>query len=276
MQVKYTVGRNEYQKMSTQELRNNFLIDSLFQSDEVQLVYCEVERSIVGSAVPVHTPLKLESAKELAASYFCERRELGILNIGGHGVISVDNTEFKLEPLDALYIGKGAQEIILTSIDAETPAKFYLVSYPAHAVHITSKISRSNATKVKLGCQETANKRTIYQYIHESGVQSCQLVLGYTELEPGSVWNTMPAHTHERRSEVYMYFGLATDSTVFHLMGPKNETRHIAMQEGNAIFSPIWSIHSGCGTQAYKFCWAMGGENKAFDDMDKIAISDLK
>lgn len=276
MKVRYTVGVNEYKHMDTQTLRDSFLIEKLFEAGALNLLYCEVERGIVGAAVPTDGSLKLEAGKELAADYFCQRREVGVLNIGGEGTVTVDGTAYAMENLDGLYIGKGSQEIAFSSANASEPARFYLISYPAHAEHPTKLAKKADANALHLGTVEDANKRTIYQYIHENGIQSCQLVMGFTALEPGSVWNTMPCHTHERRTEVYMYFGLDEASKVFHMMGPGDETRHITIGNEEAVISPMWSIHSGCGTKAYTFCWSMGGENQRFDDMDHIAIKDLK
>jgi 4-deoxy-L-threo-5-hexosulose-uronate ketol-isomerase len=181
-----------------------------------------------------------------------------------------------MENLDGLYIGRGSKEIVFKSMSADDPARFYIISYPAHTDYPTRQAKKAEANAIELGSTEEANKRTIYQYIHKNGIQSCQLVMGFTALEPGSVWNTMPCHTHERRTEVYLYFGLDDDTKVFHLMGPENETRHIALSNEQAVISPMWSIHSGCGTKAYTFCWSMGGENQRFDDMDHIQIKDLK
>ncbi|MEN8662956.1 MAG: 5-dehydro-4-deoxy-D-glucuronate isomerase [Lentimonas sp.] len=276
MDVRYTVGVNEYKHMNTQQLRDAFMIEALFTDGALNLLYCEVERGIVGAAVPTANALTLEAGKELAADYFCQRREVGVLNIGGAGSISVDGTEYSMEHLDGLYIGRGSKEISFNSEDASAPARFYLVSYPAHAEYPTAHAKKADANELNLGTVEDANKRTIYQYIHENGIKSCQLVMGFTALEAGSVWNTMPCHTHERRTEVYLYFGLEEDSKVFHMMGPGDETRHLAMSNEQAAISPMWSIHSGCGTKAYTFCWSMGGENQRFDDMDHIAIKDLK
>ena len=261
--------------MTTDELRDAFMVD-LFEAGSLNLLYCEVERSIVGAAVPTKERLTLEAGKELAADYFCERREVGVLNIGGNGSITVDGTEFSLEHLDGLYIGRGSREVVFRSEAPEDPARFYMISYPAHAAYPTRKARKAEANAIELGSQEDANKRTIYQYIHENGIQSCQLVMGFTALESGSVWNTMPCHTHERRTEVYLYFGLDEETKVFHMMGPGDETRHLALSNEQAVISPMWSIHSGCGTKAYTFCWAMGGENQRFDDMNHIQIKDLK
>ncbi len=275
MDVRYTVGKNEYKGMSTQELRDAFLV-SLFEEGKLNLLYTEVERSIVGAAVPTSSTLKLEAGKELAADYFCQRREIGVLNIGATGTVTVDGTEYSMDNLDGLYIGRGSKEISFSSVDAANPARFHMVSYPAHTEYPTTQAKKADANAINLGSLEDSNKRTIYQYIHENGIKSCQLVMGFTALEPGSVWNTMPCHTHERRTEVYMYFGLEETSKVFHFMGPGEETRHIAVANEQAVISPMWSIHSGCGTRAYTFCWAMGGENQRFDDMDHIQVADLK
>lgn len=275
MDVRYTVGKNEYKGMATDELREAFMVE-VFEQGVLNLLYCEVERSIVGAAVPTHGSLSLEAGKELAADYFCQRREVGVLNVGSSGSILVDGTEYSMENLDGLYIGRGSKEIVFKSANAEDPARFYLISYPAHADYPTQQARKADANAIELGSVEEANKRTIYQYIHKNGIQSCQLVMGFTALEPGSVWNTMPCHTHERRTEVYLYFGLEDNTKVFHMMGPGDETRHIALSNEQAVISPMWSIHSGCGTKAYTFCWSMGGENQRFDDMDHIQIKDLK
>lgn len=275
METRYTTGQNEYKRMTTDELREAFLVD-LFIDGELNLLYCEVERSIVGAAVPATGSLKLEAGAELAADYFCQRREVGVLNIGGNGTITVDGTEYQMENLDGLYIGRGSKKIVFDSASSEEPARFHIVSYPAHDKYPTTQAKKGDANAIELGTVEDSNKRTIYQYIHENGIKSCQLVMGFTALEPGSVWNTMPCHTHERRTEVYLYFGLDETSKVFHFMGPGDETRHIAVSDGQAVISPMWSIHSGCGTKAYTFCWAMGGENQRFDDMDHISVADLK
>jgi len=275
MDVRYTVGKNEYKRMTTDELRDAFLVD-LFESGKLNLLYCEVERAIVGAAVPTVSSLTLEAGKELAADYFCQRREVGILNIGGKGTVTVDGVEYQMDSLDGLYVGRGSKEVVFDSLSGEEPARFHFVSYPAHTEYPTTQAKKADANAIELGSVEDANKRTIYQYIHENGIKSCQLVMGFTALEPGSVWNTMPCHTHERRTEVYMYFNLDDASRVFHMMGPGDETRHLVVKNEQAVISPMWSLHSGCGTQAYTFCWAMGGENQRFDDMDHIAIKDLK
>ena len=275
MNIRYTIGKNEYKRMTTDELRDAFLVD-LFETGKMNLLYCEVERGVVGAVVPTAGSLKLEAGQELAADYFCQRREVGVLNLGAAGTVTVDGTEYKMDNLDGLYIGRGSKEIVFESDSAEDPARFYLISYPAHAAYPTTLAKQADANALELGTVEDANKRTIYQYIHENGIKSCQLVMGFTVLEPGSVWNTMPCHTHERRTEVYLYFGLDEESRVFHMMGPGDETRHLVVGNEQAVISPMWSIHSGCGTCNYSFCWGMGGENQRFDDMDHIAIKNLK
>ncbi len=275
MDIRYTIGKNEYRGMNSQQLREAFLAE-LFVQGELNLLYCEVERAIIGAAIPTDAPLPLKAGKELASDFFCERRELGVLNLGGPGTVSADGEPFAMENLDGLYIGRGTQDITFASIDPSNPSRFYLISYPAHADHPTTLAKKADANAITLGSHETANQRTIYQYIHENGIRSCQLVMGFTVLDSGSVWNTMPCHTHERRTEVYLYFGMDDNTRVFHMMGPGDETRHIVMANEQAVISPMWSIHSGCGTSTYSFCWAMGGENQRFDDMDHIATGDIR
>ncbi len=275
MDVRYLPDPQHFCRMTTQEVRQNFLITSLFETDVIEMIYCDVDRVIVGSAVPAAKPLALTSADELRADYFCQRRELGVLNIGGPGVVTVDGKSYPMANLDCLYIGRGSKEIIFTCDKSSKPARFYLLSYPAHKEYPVAHIKIDQANPVQLGSVEQSNKRTIYQCIHPKVVQSCQLVMGFTILDPGCVWNTMPPHTHERRMEVYMYFNIADDARVFHLMGQPTETRHIVTADGQAIISPSWSIHSGVGTAAYTFCWGMGGENQAFDDMDHLTMNDI-
>jgi 4-deoxy-L-threo-5-hexosulose-uronate ketol-isomerase len=225
---------------------------------------------------PLAASIALGADTMLRANYFMERRELGALNIGGKGLIHVDGTGYALETLDCLYIGRGAKEVVFESIDTTAPAVFYLLSYPAHATYPTTLVRKDQANSVELGSADTCNRRTIYKYIYLEGAQSCQLVMGVTHLHPGSAWNTMPAHTHMRRSEVYMYFNLAEEARVFHLMGPAEETRHIVMKNREAVVSPGWSIHAGVGTQAYSFCWGMGGENQDYGDMDPAPLNSLR
>jgi len=262
--------------MTTDEVRTSFLVGTLFAEDRITMVYSDVDRAIVGSAVPTRQPLSLESAPELRADTFCERRELGILNIGGAGTVTVDGTDYAMAGRDGLYVGRGSKAISFASDTAQTPARYYLLSYPAHAAYPTVHIRASDAEPVQLGSVGGSNKRTIYKLIHPDGAKSCQLVMGFTVLEPGSVWNTMPPHTHERRMEIYLYFDMSSGARVFHLMGPPSETRHIVVADCQAVISPSWSIHSGVGTGAYTFCWGMGGENQAFDDMDHLSIDELR
>ena len=268
MEIRYSRDPQSFVRMNTAEIRDEFLVADLFVPDEIKLTYSNVDRMIVGSAVPTNQPLSLEAGAELRAEYFAERREIGIFNIGAQGSITVDGQEYEMAHQDVLYIGRGSRGITFSSADASHPARFYIISLPAHREYPTTHVAQAQANRVDLGSQEASNTRTIFQYIHEGGVPSCQLVMGFTELAPGNVWNTMSAHTHARRSEVYMYFGLAGDNVVFHLMGDPQETRHIVVRDGQAVISPSWSIHAGAGTSNYSFVWAMGGENQAFDDMD--------
>jgi 4-deoxy-L-threo-5-hexosulose-uronate ketol-isomerase len=264
-----------YQRMTAEELKAAFLIDHLFESDTLRLVYSDIDRAIAGSAAPVRKELKLSAAAELAADYFTQRRELGVINVGQSGSVIVDKEKFALSNLDGLYIGRGSKWIEFSSDDAKAPALFYLLSYPAHMDYPTAHIKITEAEPIHLGSMEESNERTIYKYIHPDGVKSCQLVMGVTKLKPGSVWNTMPAHTHPRRMEVYFYFDLPNDAVVLHLMGKPTETRHIIVRNLEAVVSPSWSIHSGVGTSNYTFIWGMGGENQEFADMSAVPMEDL-
>jgi 4-deoxy-L-threo-5-hexosulose-uronate ketol-isomerase len=276
MKVRYSADPVRFSRMTTQEVRDEFLIDTLFQPDSLEMIYSDIDRAITGSAVPAKKTLSLSAADELRADFFCQRRELGVLNIGQAGTVTIDGTDYTMSNKDGLYIGRGCKDISFSSDNPKEPAKFYLLSYPAHFDYPTVHIKMSEAEPVELGTIEASNKRTIYKLIHPAGAESCQLVMGFTELAPGCVWNTMPPHTHERRMEVYMYFDIAEDTRVFHLMGKPDETRHIVVADGQAVISPSWSIHSGVGTGAYTFCWGMGGENQAFDDMDHLTIDKLR
>jgi 4-deoxy-L-threo-5-hexosulose-uronate ketol-isomerase len=277
MQVRYSPDLNGFKKMITEELRKSFLIETLFQINEIPMLYSDVDRSITGSAVPSGKTLKLVATKkEMAANYFTERRELGIINIGGSGTVLVNGKVYKMDSKDGLYVGRGEKTIELKSKSATKPAMFYFVSYPAHKDYPDKHITFANTTKRNLGSIQDANKRVINQYFHPGIMQTCQLVMGLTELEEGSVWNTMPAHTHQRRSEVYVYFNLKPDSFVVHILGEPTETRHIIIRDKQAVLSTSWSMHSGVGTQNYSFIWAMGGENQVFDDMDWIPMQNLK
>jgi len=277
MEVRYSPNQTEFKKFTTDELRKSFLIESLFQKNKIPMVYSDIDRSITGSAVPSGKTLKLVATKkEMAAEYFAQRREIGVINIGGKGSIVVNKKNYQMNNKDALYIGRGSKNVEFRSSDSKKPAMFYFVSYPAHTAYPTKHIKYSQSTPVKLGFDVECNKRTIYKYIHPGTMPTCQLVMGLTELEEGSVWNTMPAHTHQRRSEVYMYFNINPDSFVIHLLGEPAETRHIIIRNGQAVLSTSWSMHAGCGTKNYSFIWAMGGENQEFDDMDHISMKELK
>jgi 4-deoxy-L-threo-5-hexosulose-uronate ketol-isomerase len=265
-----------YRTMTTEELRETFLLSDLFQPGRIDLTYVDLDRTIVGSAVPVDKPLILPSDQMLKASYFTERRELGVLNIGAPGTVTVNGEVFDLDSLDALYVGRGNEHILFESKQQDRPAEFYLLSYPAHAEHPTCRIKSSEAMQVKIGSSHTANERQINRLIHLAGVRSCQLVMGFTQLAPGSVWNTMPPHTHNRRSEVYLYFNLPARERVIHLMGPADQTRNLIVADKQVVVSPGWSIHAGVGTTNYSFCWGMGGENQNYEDMDQVAIADLR
>jgi 4-deoxy-L-threo-5-hexosulose-uronate ketol-isomerase len=263
--------------LSAEEMRRSYLLDALFVPNTIPLVYSDIDRSITGTAVPQSSRLALRGSKqEMATEQFAERREIGIINIGSAGKVLVDGKTYELGPRDGLYVGRGAADISFESAKASEPAKFYFVSYPAHAAYPTTRILRSEAEASTLGAQATANARTIFKYIHPNGVKSCQLVMGLTALEEGSVWNTMPPHTHQRRSEVYMYFDLDPDAMVVHLVGVPEATRHLIMRNEQAVLNPSWSIHAGVGTRRYSFIWAMGGENQTFDDMDSAPVRTLR
>ncbi|MGZ7442323.1 5-dehydro-4-deoxy-D-glucuronate isomerase [Paenibacillus sp. TH7-28] len=277
MERRYASHPNEVKQFDTARLRQEFLIPQLFTPDKLELVLTHEDRLIVGGAAPVNREVKLETdLKELGVAYFLERRELGAINIGGPGSIVVDGTEYELGTKDCLYVGKGSREVIFKSKDAAKPAKFYLNSAPAHKEFPTAKTTLAEAESAALGSIENSNERTIHRLIHENGLQSSQLVMGMTQLKAGNMWNTMPAHVHPRRMEAYMYFDLPEDAVVIHLMGGPDETRHIVMRNEQAVISPSWSIHSGVGTSNYTFIWGMAGDNKAYGDMDAVAMKDLK
>lgn len=274
MEVKFAANPKDVKNYDTRRLREDFLIKSLFIPGTVKMVYSHADRIITGSVCPVK-PIKLEAGDQLRAEYFLERREMGIINIGDGGTVTVDGTVYSLNTKDGLYIGKGSKEIIFSSNNPSNPSKFYFNSAPAHTAYPTQKIEINKAEPERLGSAETSNKRTIYKYIHPAGVKSCQLVMGMTILEPGSVWNTMPCHTHDRRMEVYLYFDIPETAVVFHFMGEPDETRHIVVRNQEAVISPSWSIHSGCATQNYTFIWGMVGENQVFSDMDPVDMKTL-
>jgi 4-deoxy-L-threo-5-hexosulose-uronate ketol-isomerase len=275
MDVHFVASKTEVERLNTEELRSRFLFPDLFVDGEIRLKYCDMDRVIVGAACPAERPLSLDASDELRASCFCERRELGVINIGESGMITADGIEYAVGNRECLYIGRGTESISFAS-SAGKKALFYLISYPAHTRYPTTKATIDDARKIELGASEFANERVIYQYIHEAGIKSCQLVMGFTVLKEGSVWNTMPAHTHNRRSEVYLYFDVPEGNTVFHFMGEPQQTRHLCVGNRQAVLSPAWSIHSGCGTGDYTFIWAMGGENQRFDDMDPAPIDLLR
>lgn len=267
---------SEYAKgLDTEGLRSHFLILDIFVPGKISMTYSHVDRMIAGGITPAAGPLVLAVTKELGTSYFLERREMGIINIGGPGAITVDGTRHAVGSRDGFYISMGAREVAFSSDDAANPAKFWFNSAPAHRACPTRLVSKAQSKKVELGSAAECNKRVINQYIHPAVLETCQLVMGMTEFSPGSVWNTMPAHTHERRMEVYLYFDMPQDRVVFHFMGKPEETRHIVVRNEEAVISPSWSIHAGAGTGAYTFIWGMAGENQTFTDMDNIAMRDL-
>jgi len=277
MEIRHSTNPADAKHYDTATLRARYLIENLFQPEQIKMVYAHDDRLIIGGAFPINETLTLEAADVLKTEYFLERREAGFINIGGQAVIEVDGERFTLDKLDTLYVGKGAKEIKLSSGNAEeAPAKIYFTSALAHAVYPTRKVSVAEANTLNLGSLESSNERTIHQIIHENGVQSCQLMLGVTLFKPGSVWNTMPAHLHDRRMEAYLYFDMDENARVFHFMGQPDETRHIVIANEQAVISPSWSIHSGAGTSSYAFIWAMAGENYTFKDMDVVQMDALR
>lgn len=276
LEIRYANHPEDSKHYTTEELRRHYLIEKLFLENEARLVYSHIDRIVAGGIMPAGKKITLDAGKELGVSHFFQRREAGIINIGGKGKVTIDGNVYALDNDDGLYIGMGSREVAFESENVESPAKFYFNSSPAHKAFTTRVITLEEAKKVKLGEKENVNARTINQYIHPDVCDSCQLVMGMTILEPGSVWNTMPAHTHERRMEVYMYFNMSNDTRVFHFMGQPQETRHIALANEQAVISPSWSIHSGVGTSNYTFIWGMCGENIEFTDMDHIAIKDIR
>ncbi|NDL67088.1 5-dehydro-4-deoxy-D-glucuronate isomerase [Anaerotalea alkaliphila] len=273
--IRYASGPKDAKHYDTARLREEFHVDGLFRKDEVHLAYSHVDRIIAGSIFPVDKTLNLEAGKELGVEYFLARREMGIINIGGKGRILVDGVAYEMERQDGLYIGSETREVSFASDDPADPAKFYVNSAPAHTKHPNVKINIKDASPVRMGTDAELNKRTIYQYVHPNVCKSCQLLMGMTILEDGSVWNTMPCHLHERRMEVYFYFNMAEDALVFHMMGEPKETRHIVMRNEEAVISPSWSIHSGVGTRRYTFIWGMVGENQEYTDLEVVATKDV-
>jgi 4-deoxy-L-threo-5-hexosulose-uronate ketol-isomerase len=276
MEVRFEHSPKEVSEMNTGELRSAFLTDPLMQDDTIRLLYTHYDRVIVGGTSPVKKRLSLETHPELKADFFLQRREIGIINVGGKGKVYAEDTPYELGKLDCLYAGKGVKKLSFESNDPAEPALFYLLSSPAHAAQPVQFLPKEKALPTDMGSPETSNARTIYKYIHAEGIQSCQLVMGLTILKTGSVWNTMPAHTHTRRMEAYFYFDVPEQHRVFHFMGQPTETRHLLTANHQAIVSPPWSIHSGCGTSNYSFIWGMAGENYTYTDMDLVSISDLR
>ena len=262
--------------MTTEELRDNFLVKDLMQDDSIQLLYSHYDRMIIGGVKAVSKTQQLPNPDELKASFFLERREMGIINVGAKGIVTADGIKYELDSLDCLYLGRGTGKVSFAAARKNEPAVFYLLSAPAHHKYPNKKMSKEKAAPVKLGDITTSNKRTIYKYIHQDGIKSCQLVMGLTVLEEGSVWNSVPPHTHTRRMEVYFYFNLPDTQRVFHFMGEPQQTRHIVMANHEAVISAPWGVHYGCGTSNYGFIWGMAGENQAFSDMDPAPVIDLK
>lgn len=273
---RYSNHPEDAKHYTTDELREHFLIETIFEADIVNLTYSHNDRLIIGGIMPVNESLTLTGGKALGTDAFFDRREGGVINIGAPGTVTIDGETYEVGTNDGLYIGKGVKEIFFKSVDATKPAKFYFNSAPAHHAYPHKLVTLADANKINLGAIETANKRTINQYIVPGQVDSCQLVMGMTILDPGSIWNTMPCHTHERRMEAYLYFNMNAETRVMHFMGEPTETRHLVVANEQAIISPSWSIHAGAGTSNYTFIWGMCGENMTFDDMDHVAMADLR
>lgn len=276
LDIRYNNHPDDVKSYDTTKLRERFLIENVFAADEILFTYSHHDRFIAGGIMPVHKEVVLPVTKDLGTDYFLERREMGLINVGGEGYIIVNGKKEKMVHKDGLYIGKGIKDVVFGSVDEKNPAKFWINSSPAHKELPTVHIPFENANPREIGTNEALNKRTIYQYLNPAVLETCQLQMGLTELEPGNSWNTMPTHTHERRMEVYFYFKVPEDARVFHLMGEPHETRHVVMSNEQAIISPSWSIHSGVATSNYTFIWGMIGENQTYDDMDFVEMKDLK
>jgi len=276
MEIRFQHSPKETSQMDTQQLRTNFLVEGLMQPGVMKLVYSHYDRMIIGGAVPGSTALNLPNETELKANYFLERRELGIINVGGKGTVTADGTGYELDKLECVYLGKGTKNVSFSSANEKEPAYFYLLSVPAHHSYPNTKMTRQQAAPVQLGEAVTSNKRSLYKYIHNDGIQSCQLVMGLTVLEEGNVWNSVPPHTHTRRMEAYFYFDVNENHRVMHFMGEPQQTRHVVIGNREAVISPPWSMHFGVGTANYGFIWGMAGENKEFTDMDAVAIKDIR
>ncbi|MGY3725082.1 4-deoxy-L-threo-5-hexulose uronate isomerase [Granulicatella balaenopterae] len=276
METRYTHSPEDIRHYSTDKLREEFLVEEVFVPGKIALTYTHNDRMIFGGVTPTTKELEIQLSTELGVDYFLERRELGVINIGGEGFIEIEGVKEPMKKQDGYYIGKGTKHVVFSSVNPENPAKFYISSVPAHHVYPNVKISIDSINPLEAGEPLTLNERKIYQYVHPNVCESCQLQMGYTILEPGSAWNTMPCHTHERRMEAYVYFDMQDDTTVFHMMGKPDETKHLVMQNEQACISPSWSIHSGVGTSNYSFIWAMCGENITYTDMDMVKMEDLK
>jgi len=276
LDVRYGHHPDDVKTYGTTRLRDQFLVEEVFLPGAITLTYTHVDRVVFGGATPLDRPLVLTGGKDFGTDFFMERRELGIINIGGEGSVTLDGSVHPMEKGDGFYVGQGTKEVSFASLDPKNPAQFYLASAPAHRSYPTLKIEFAKANPRKVGAAESSNLRTIYQYVHPAVCQSCQLVMGMTILETGSVWNTMPSHTHARRMEVYLYFNMAAETRVFDLMGDPGETRHLVVADRQAVISPSWSIRSGVGTGSYTFIWAMAGENQTFDDMDTVSPGNLR
>lgn len=275
MQIRYQNSPKEMSEMNTQQQRGNFLIRQLMVKGTISLTYSHYDRMIIGGVVPTAAAINLPNEDELKAAYFLERREAGIINVGGKGTVTADGQAYDLEKLECVYLGKGTREVSFASASVDTPAMFYLLSVPAHHAYPNRKMTKAEAQPVHMGDTITSNKRTIYKYIHNDGIESCQLVMGLTTLEEGSVWNSVPPHTHTRRMEAYFYFDVQEAQRVMHFMGQPQETRHLVVANNEAVISPPWSMHFGVGTASYGFIWGMAGENKQFTDMDQVPVATI-
>jgi 4-deoxy-L-threo-5-hexosulose-uronate ketol-isomerase len=276
MELRHATSPEQIPGMDTGQLRRRYLVEDLFAADEVRAVHTHHDRVVLAGIQPVDTAVDLPGFPEIRSEQFFEHREAGIVNVGGPGTIAVDGTTYEVGKGSCLYVGRGAQEVAFTSADGAAPARFYLFSAPAHTAYPTTFVEAGSGTVRELGDGVTSNRRTLNQYIHENGVRSCQVVMGVTTLHAGSMWNTMPAHTHDRRMEAYLYFDLPADARVVHLMGEPTETRHLLVADGQAVISPSWSVHCGFGSASYSFVWAMAGENQSFDDMDGVPIAEMR
>lgn len=276
MKIRFEHSPKEVSKMNTKELREAFLMQHLMKEDEITYIYSHYDRLITGGVKPLHQSVSLGNHEELKADFFLERRELGIINVAGDGTVIADGISYEMPKQSCLYLGKGTKDVQFKSRSADHPAAFFLLSSPAHQTYENRLMLKEEASPVSLGSIETANKRTVYKYIHLEGIRSCQLVMGLTVLEQGSVWNSIPPHTHTRRTEVYFYFDVPEGQRIFHFMGEPEETRHMVMNNYEAVVSPPWSIHCGSGTSNYGFIWGMAGENQVYSDMDAVSVTEMK